>query len=344
MSRSLLPPTPPPDDKEKERDLARARATFEGRGPGAGLGPVPELQPRRRSSSSMRASRPPALDLGKSFTSEIDARQQEAKGANGAGAGVGAAPVGTPMPPLTIDTTHPRLGPKRTTSEPRGPVSRTGFSPMREAGRMFRRAEPTFAPVIEDGAEGEEDYVSPRSQTRSAASSAFFGSGHAHGQEHGYGYGYGQSQNHSQGQMRRNSQASGDWKPDWDEDELELLSGAAQRTSYASHHSNRSSLRQVPGPVVQPPMEMTKVRVKVRRGDEARLVVVEANVTMDKFRRKVRDKLHLEESELRLQMRDEDDMVTMTDQEDLEVLIATTREALRRDGGGEMGRAEVWVR
>ncbi|KAI5307182.1 hypothetical protein KEM55_008382, partial [Ascosphaera atra] len=104
----------------------------------------------------------------------------------------------------------------------------------------------------------------------------------------------------------------------------------------------------VPAPSATPPSPRCKlVRFKIRFGEEVRFVLVNADVSFAEFEAKVKSKLGIATGAgangVRLQVRDEEDMVTIGDQEDLSIVIAQA--ATPEAGESEvMGRAEIWVK
>lgn len=86
--------------------------------------------------------------------------------------------------------------------------------------------------------------------------------------------------------------------------------------------------------------EITKVKVKVH-SDDTRVIMVDFKMTYEKLLDKIQDKLHLRE-EPRIQFRDEDGgMVTMTDQDDLDMALLHAQREARKEAW-ETGRMEVW--
>ena len=62
-------------------------------------------------------------------------------------------------------------------------------------------------------------------------------------------------------------------------------------------------------------------------------------VDFAEFETRIREKFGFQ-SPLRLRVQDDGDMITMVDQEDLDLLLASAREIARREGS-EMGKMEV---
>lgn len=67
--------------------------------------------------------------------------------------------------------------------------------------------------------------------------------------------------------------------------------------------------------------------------------MIDPSVGFGEFEGKIRDKFGFR-SLLRIKMQDEGDMITMGDQEDLELLLASATEVARREGS-DMAKMEV---
>lgn len=106
------------------------------------------------------------------------------------------------------------------------------------------------------------------------------------------------------------------------------------------HHRSRSSRGGAPKPSASPPAPpLRKIRVKVY-AEDTRYVMILPSVRYEDFEQQVRVKFGLR-GEFRLKMRDEEgDMVTMADQEDLDMAVASCREGAGRERC-EMGKMEV---
>ena len=97
-------------------------------------------------------------------------------------------------------------------------------------------------------------------------------------------------------------------------------------------------------PAPQPtPTALRKIRVKVFASD-TRYVMIRPDVSYDAFVEQIRKKFgYAGKESFKLKMKDEEgDMVTMGDEDDLEMLTMTAKEQAGRDGV-EMGKMEVWV-
>lgn len=93
----------------------------------------------------------------------------------------------------------------------------------------------------------------------------------------------------------------------------------------------------------QPAPVLRKIRVKVFASD-TRYVMIQPDVSYDTFVEQIRKKFgYAGKESFKLKMKDEEgDMVTMGDEDDLEMLITITKEQASKEGA-EMGKMEVWV-
>jgi hypothetical protein len=67
--------------------------------------------------------------------------------------------------------------------------------------------------------------------------------------------------------------------------------------------------------------------------------MIEANIGYGEFEGRIREKFGFR-GLLRIRMRDDNDMITMGDQEDLELLLSAARDEARRENQ-DMGKIEV---
>ena len=108
-----------------------------------------------------------------------------------------------------------------------------------------------------------------------------------------------------------------------------------------SRRPSTSSSSPVKGPrrgVARRP-EVHKYRVKVHSQEDTRYIIIGPTVGFREFEMRIREKFGFV-SLLKIKMQDEGDMITMVDQEDLDLLIGASREMARCEGS-EMGKMEV---
>lgn len=84
---------------------------------------------------------------------------------------------------------------------------------------------------------------------------------------------------------------------------------------------------------------MRRFRTKVHAPDDIRYIMIGPTVEFAEFEGKIREKFGFQ-CPLKMKVQDDGDMITMVDQEDLDLLLASAREVARREGS-EMGKMEV---
>lgn len=88
-------------------------------------------------------------------------------------------------------------------------------------------------------------------------------------------------------------------------------------------------------------VEMRKVRVKCHFNDDTRYLMIGAVIDFGDFESKIREKFAIKE-QLKIRMQDDGDMITMGDQDDLEMLLSSVRSGAKKERN-EMGKMEVWI-
>jgi hypothetical protein len=215
-----------------------------------------------------------------------------------------------------------RIGTTRTASEPRGPPSRqySMSSRARDGRPRQRRSEFDFVP--EEGYAGEvfDMYNSPRVSglglrtTRQTQ----------------------QPQPQQQQQQPRYIDEEAEYISEYDEEgasgEFEMI---PEPVPAARRRRSSSRMR----PQSRRPAEIRRFRVKVHALEDTRYIMIESSTSFGEFEGKIREKFGFR-GFLRIRMRDENDMITMGDQEDLELLLGAAREEARRENQ-DMGKMEV---
>ncbi|KAL2872513.1 uncharacterized protein BJX67DRAFT_369160 [Aspergillus lucknowensis] len=87
--------------------------------------------------------------------------------------------------------------------------------------------------------------------------------------------------------------------------------------------------------------EVRKFRVKVHSSDDTRYIIIGPTIEFPEFEARIREKFGFQ-MQLKIKMHDEGDMITMVDQEDLDLLLMASREIARREAS-EMGKMEVYL-
>jgi hypothetical protein len=119
---------------------------------------------------------------------------------------------------------------------------------------------------------------------------------------------------------------------DLDDADFEMVSRAkSRRRSPARSNTTRQRPEKDLG---------AKIRVKVHAGD-TRYVFIDQNKTMREFVQQIRDKFGLR-TNFKIEIRDDDDMITMADQDDLDMAIQTAKSTARRENA-DMAKMEVWL-
>lgn len=116
--------------------------------------------------------------------------------------------------------------------------------------------------------------------------------------------------------------------------DFEMVGGAGARPSMQARRpsgNQRLNTRRV--------AEVKKIRVKVHSNAETRYIMIGPAVEYGDFEGKVREKFGLRRR-LKVQMQDDGDMITMGDQDDLDMLIESAKSTARREKQ-DMGKMEV---
>ncbi|KAI9924955.1 hypothetical protein AWENTII_006590 [Aspergillus wentii] len=256
-------------------------------------------------SASVRAARPPRLDLDRP------------------GANLNNR-AGTDSFPGPVE--KPRIGTTRTASEPRGPPARQfqrGFDsrqmPYREntGGHRRNMSDTGFAPVAEDGYAEEEYGIYMRPRSIAVGNSGRRG-----------------PTRHHQGYIDEEEEYGSDVcdEDGFDDGEFEIVGASQRRTRSPPRHSRRANSRRP---------EVRKFRIKVHAFEDTRYIMIGPTVEFAEFVGRIREKFGFN-SLLKIKMQDDGDMITMVDQEDLELLLISAKEGARREGS-EMGKMEIWV-
>ncbi|KAF2019656.1 hypothetical protein BU24DRAFT_406296 [Aaosphaeria arxii CBS 175.79] len=120
---------------------------------------------------------------------------------------------------------------------------------------------------------------------------------------------------------------------DVDDADFEMVSRSkTRRRSPARSATSRRSDRER-----EPAM---KIRVKVHAGD-TRYVFIDQNKTMREFVQQIREKFGLRQN-FKVEIRDDGDMITMADQDDLDMAIQTAKSMARKENS-DMAKMEVWL-
>jgi hypothetical protein len=218
---------------------------------------------------------------------------------------------------------RPRIGTTRTASEPRAPTApRRQYSERRPA--LFRETTPQrpFEPIQEDNAYEE---VYDLYQTRSSGGSGRSGS----------------RQPAFNGEPRFSNGSDVTVGDFYEEDEFakveapyfDTVGGAPNSHARRPNLPMRSSSRRKP--------DIRNVRVKIHAHEDTRYMMFGSMIEYGDFEGKIREKFGIK-SKLKIRMQDEGDMITMGDQDDLDMLLSTAKEAARKENS-EMAKMEVSI-
>ncbi|KAJ5105534.1 hypothetical protein NUU61_002881 [Penicillium alfredii] len=295
LNRNVFPPTPPPEDRTAND--------------GSMIGGQEGSSTHQRS-SSVRAARPPRLDLDRM------------------GAGLECR-FGAPE---AVAAEKPRIGTTRTASEPRGPPSRQnmrgfGQEPSREAysreraGHRRNLSDTNFPPESDYGsnANAYDPYANHYRPTNT---------------------GWGRLPRHQPPQFIEEEE-------EYDSDVCDgepLHDGGFEMVGMPppvpAPLAPQQRRPRSPAPAPRRP-EIRKFRTKVHAPDDTRYIMIGETVEFAEFEARIREKFGFR-CALKLKVQDDGDMITMVDQEDLDLLLSSAREVAHREGT-EMGKMEVWV-
>jgi len=322
MARNLFPPTPPPEtDKPKVMG-----------------GSGPSSLPMRTTSMRNPAGRnpnPPKQDfdlprpgtLGRSATFDVNGSQPPALGRvpprapreNSWPETLPGRPLMDPplmdkrqlMDPPVLE--RPRLGTQRTASEPRGPASRRQFlqrsASQRAPAPLYRETTGQQYVDVEDTVDDVyRMYATPRRNQR--------------GRERRNNY-IEEEEEGEEGEYFDDSEITAE-----EMNAYQPVRSPPQRSqSRSAQNSRRTDVR--------------KIRVKVHANDDTRYIMIGPDIDFGEFESRIREKFGIKE-QLKIKMQDEGDMITMGDQDDLDMLLQGVRNMARKERN-DMGKMEVWI-
>lgn len=121
-------------------------------------------------------------------------------------------------------------------------------------------------------------------------------------------------------------------------DQSDIDSGEFEMVPTRARSTRRPSSNRPRGQSQRRSMGLRTIRVKVH-ADDTRYVFLDPNARFDAFVGQIRDKFALRAS-FKIKIKDEQDMITMSDQDDLDMAIMTCKQEARREKA-EMGKMEV---
>jgi hypothetical protein len=312
MNRNMFPPTPPPESEKPPRSSA---PVMTGRAASVRNPPSKPLSQQQLNGelhvNDPRMERPGMF--GRSNTIDTYRTASPSHAANADRAEMWSPPR----------FQRPRIGTARTASEPRVPTAqRRQYSERRPA--LFRETTPQrpLEPIQEDNPYEE---VYDMYQTRSSGGSNRSGS----------------RQPTFNGEPRFSNGSDYTTGDVYEEDEFakgeapyfDMLGGAPNSQARRANLPMRSSSRRKP--------EIRNVRVKVHALEDTRYMMFGSMIEYGDFEGKIREKFRIK-SKLKIRMQDEGDMITMGDQDDLDMLLSAAKETARKENS-EMAKMEVSV-
>ncbi|KAJ5258903.1 hypothetical protein N7524_010459 [Penicillium chrysogenum] len=236
-------------------------------------------------------------------------------------------------------TEKPRIGTTRTASEPRGPSSRQntmrGYTPestrnsLREQTSHRRNLSDTNSNTTTYPPEpdyGHADPYDPYSSQRNLAST-----------------GWGRRSRHQPPQYIDEEEEYGSDACDattLHDGAFELVGAPAGPSQSPQQRRTRSPTRYSRHANPRRP-EIQKFRTKVHAPDDTRYIMIGPKIEFAEFENRIREKFGFK-CPLKMKVQDDGDMITMVDQEDLDLLVSSAKEVARREGS-EMGKIEIWV-
>ncbi|KIX04233.1 uncharacterized protein Z518_07787 [Rhinocladiella mackenziei CBS 650.93] len=195
-----------------------------------------------------------------------------------------------------------RYGTQRTASEPRGPVSRRQ---MLDRSLSQRAPAPLFRETTQSRYEDPNDTVDDVYRMYASP---------------------------RRRQRRQEQQAYINEEDEYiDEEEMSEDMTGFEPVRRPTSRSGRGSRRH----------DMRKIRVKCHFNEDTRYLMIGAVIDFGDFESKIREKFGIKE-QLKIRMQDDGDMITMADQDDLEMLLSSVRNQARKERS-EMGKMEVWI-
>lgn len=229
----------------------------------------------------------------------------------------GSKPEKLDLTKLGLEKETSRLGTMRTASEPRGPTRNYSTSRMREPPSRDRLFGETTA-RRGHGAPAEDNY--PEEIYESYRSPRSSNGARRKGTKSQWPAYINEEEEYVSDAYDRSS---------LDEPDFEIVGGAASQHQHRQRRPSRGASRRP---------EIRKIRVKVH-ADDTRYIMISANLDFAEFVERIREKFAIR-GRFKCKIRDDGDMITMGDQDDLDMAFLTCKEDAKREGA-EMGKMEV---
>ncbi|KIW62639.1 hypothetical protein PV04_10796 [Phialophora macrospora] len=309
MSRNVFPPTPPPEN-EKPRLSGSAAGSTSGSGLSSNL-PLRSTsmrQPRNMYSTRAEMEPPRPGMMSRAATFDVNGNQPPGGGRMPPPQRENSWPdEDPPMMDRSMPMERSRYGTQRTASEPRGSSARRQ---MLDRSMSQRAPAPLFRETTRDRYEDPHDtvddvyrmYSSPRRRP---------------------------TQRRQEPPLYLNEE---DEYIDEEEMSSEDMSGFEPvRRAPSRTGTMRSSKRP----------DMRKIRVKCHFNEDTRYLMIGAVIDFGDLESKIREKFGIKD-QLKIKMQDDGDLITVADQDDLEMLLSSVRSQARKERT-EMGKMEVWI-
>ena len=312
LNRNMFPPTPPP---ENDRTGAFNNAPAGGMTGRAASVRNPAMRPMQRTMTNPVDDMPGARPLQRMMTTPVDEMDRSTNNSRSSDQDMMMQSGSSQMGP-------PRMGTMRTASEPRGPPSRQYARRDQQQGQG-RQLYREVTPSQRGGYENEQMYDEVYDMYSSPRSSRA------------------PRRNPPRMQQQQYLDEADEYGSDVYEDdsveegEFEMVGGnqvpPPLRTRPASNSTRSGG---------QPRRtEVRKIRVKVHAESDTRYIMIGPAVEYGDFEGRIREKFGIR-TRLRIKMQDDGDMITMGDQDDLDMLISTAKAAAKKQRE-EMAKIEV---
>jgi hypothetical protein len=306
MGRNVFPPTPPPEGDKP----TSSRNSGSGQGPqqlplrsASMRNPPSNMQPRPRA----QEPRPGMLGRAQTINTN-DSYRRSGENMMSPRASYGDSSY----------SERPRMGTQRGSSEPRG-----GRQPY--PSRSMSTRAPAPAPLFREQPQRTRFERNPEEDTVDDV----------------YGL-YAQSRQMYGGESRRSP-----YMIDEEDEYIDDDVGPEDMAGFEPVYNNRPPAPLRAQPSTRKRIELRKIRCKVHANEDTRYIMMQADgpggVDFGEFESKIREKFAVK-SALKIRMRDveDGDMITMGDQDDLDMLLQSVRAQSRRENS-DMGKMEVWI-
>jgi tetratricopeptide (TPR) repeat protein len=327
MSRNVFPPTPPPESDKTPHHNSVGSIGLGGRSSSL-RDPASRTKgpPRQDSDQNLR---PGNLTRANTTTSSSSGRSPNMDQGSW---NMGPYPDRTRGPPYRTTSESRPSGPPRGMSVDRAQYQRSApQGPPRDPGAYGRA--PLFRETTSQrqmAGSGEDDTCDDiyRSYSQREPSSGRKPQGRRPKQHHQYI----DEEDESTDQTAVNSVNSGEFGGA-DSGNFEMIGGQITPTAVPP------TARPSPGRSGSRRPEMRKIRVKVHFNDDTRYIMIGPSIEYGDFESKIREKFSIK-LQLKIKMQDDGDMITMGDQDDLEMLLQSVKNVARKERN-DMGKMEV---